>query len=76
MMTSPIETLTKATPTAGDTPRASLTAHTILCDSLRPKIEEAVPFLDFLPDAVPGLDAGRTVEGRDMLGLVLAPEGA
>lgn len=76
MMTSPIETLTKATPTAGDTPRASLTAHTMLCVSLRPRIEEVVPFRDFLPGAVPGLDVGRTVEGRDTLGLVLVSEGA
>lgn len=74
MTASPRETLTNAIPTAGETPRASLTAHTMVCASLNPSIDEAVPLRDFLPDAVPGLDPGRTVEGLEMLGLVLFHE--
>lgn len=46
----------------------------MVCASLNPSIDEAVPLRDFLPDAVPGLDPGRTVEGLEMLGLVLFPE--
>lgn len=60
-----METLTKATPTTGETPRASLSAHTISCASTGPKIEEAAAVRDLLPEDVPGLDPGRAVEGRD-----------
>jgi hypothetical protein len=59
-----METLTKATPTAGETPRASLSAQTIYCASMGPKIDAV---RDLRPEDVPGLDPGRAVEGRDIL---------
>ena len=69
-----METLTNATPTAGETPRASLTAHTMLWDSVRPSIDEVVPVLDFRPDAVLGRVPARTVDGRDAAVLGVAAD--
>ena len=76
MITSPIETLTKATPTEGDTPRASLMAQTILLESVSPRIEDVVVVRDFRPEAVLGRVPGRTVDGREVPGLVLPTEDA
>lgn len=70
MMTSPIETFTNATPTDGETPRASLMAQTTLWASVIPRIDEVVVVRDFRPEAVPKRVPGRGVEGREVLGLV------
>ena len=73
-MTSPSETLTKATPTAGVIPRASASAHTIFCCSLNPSIEAVVPVRGLRPEAVLGLVVRETVL-YEVLGLALANDG-
>jgi hypothetical protein len=74
IVTSPRETLTNATPTEGVTPRASLIEQMILCDSLWPRIEDAVVARDLRPDAVVGRVPGRDVDAREMVATELVVE--
>jgi hypothetical protein len=71
MITSPIDTFTNATPTDGDTPRASLMAQITLWASFNPRLEEVPVVRDFRPEAVPMRVPGRAVEGLEVLGLVI-----